>query len=368
MQDAYAYYRKIAVSAFIVLLVATCFYLFAQLTHFFLLVFAGILLAVFFTSMSNWLSVKSGLRRGFSLTIVTLVLFGSLIGLGLLVAPTVAAQAEEMQETIPQAYEDLRSKLMSHSLGKRVLKEVENGEREMLPEPDALLGHITSMFTSTLDALTSVGIILITGLFLASNPTMYTKGFIKLFPVARRTRFYAVLDKCYQTLKQWLFGMFLAMCLIGISLWVGFTLLGLKLALLMAMFGFFFAFIPNIGPILAGAPPILLGLLQGPQMAVNVMIVYAIIQMVEGYVLTPIIFEKTVALPPALLLFFQVLLGIQEGGLGLLMAAPLLAVVLVLVQELYIKDILEKKEELSFEEERAMNLGNGGEETATGQA
>ncbi len=368
MQDPYANYRKIAVGAFVVLLVASCFYLFAQLSHFFLLVFAGILLAVFFTSMSDWLTARSGLRHGLSLAIVTLVLFGSLIGLGLLVAPTVSAQAEEMQQTIPQAYEDLRNKLMHYSIGKRVLEQVENGEGEMLPEPDALLGHITSMFATTLDALTNVGIILITGLFLASDPALYTKGFIKLFPVAKRNRYYEVLDKCYQTLKQWLFGMFLAMCLIGVSLWIGFTLLGLKLALLMAMFGFFFAFIPNIGPILAGAPPILLGILHGPQMAINVIIVYTAIQMVEGYILTPIIFQKTVALPPALLLFFQVLLGIQEGGLGLLMAAPLLAVVLVLVQELYIKDILERKEEPGLKEQRAINLEKDGGETAAKQA
>ncbi|WP_369750844.1 AI-2E family transporter [Pontibacter sp. BAB1700] len=89
-------------------------------------------------------------------------------------------------------------------------------------------------------------------------------------------------------------------------------------------------------------PPILLGLLDSPQMALQVLLVYSIIQGIEGYVLTPLIFQKTVALPPALLLFFQVLLGIVQGGLGLFLAAPLLAVVMVIVQEVYIKDVLER--------------------------
>ena len=65
----------------------------------------------------------------------------------------------------------------------------------------------------------------------------------------------------------------------------------------------------------------------------------------ESYIITPIIFQKTVDLPPALLLFFQVLLGILQGGLGLLMAAPLLAILMTVIDELYIKDVLESKKE-----------------------
>src|SRR5690606_16310178 len=83
------------------------------------------------------------------------------------------------------------------------------------------------------------------------------------------------------------------------------------------------------------------GLIQGPDMALTVIVVYGAIQLVESYVVTPIIFQKTVDLPPALLLFVQVLFGILMGPLGLLMAAPLLAVIMVLVNEFYIKGVLE---------------------------
>ena len=63
--------------------------------------------------------------------------------------------------------------------------------------------------------------------------------------------------------------------------------------------------------------------------------------MIQSYVITPLIFQKTVDMPPALLLFFQVLLGILQGGIGLLLAAPLLAVIMVIVKELYVHDVLE---------------------------
>lgn len=342
MQDIHTYARRIALAAFIFFLVAAAFYLIIQLTHFILLVFAGILLAVFFTSLTESLSSKTGLGRGVSLTIVTVGLLGMLVGLGFIVAPTIGEQVNEMSNAIPQAWQDLKEKLHETTWGRQVLSEVENGREKMMPESQAVFSRITNMFTSTLGIFTDIIIVLITGLFLAANPLLYTTGFVRLFPVGKRNRAYEVLTHCYDTLRQWLWGMFLAMCLIGVSIWIGFTIIGLELALLMALLAFFFAFIPNIGPIIAGVPPILIALLISPQMALQVFLVYMIIQGIEGYVLTPIIFEKTVALPPALLLFFQVMLGIVQGGLGLFLAAPLLAVVMVIVQEVYIKDVLER--------------------------
>ena len=151
-----------------------------------------------------------------------------------------------------------------------------------------------------------------------------------------------VLGKCYSTLKSWLVGMLAAMAIIGVSSAIGYVLLGLPLAFALAMIAFFLAFIPNVGPWIAGVPAVLVGFTVSPQMALYVVLVYGGIQLVESYMITPIIFQKTVDLPPALLLFFQVLLGILQGGLGLLMAAPLLAVLMVVVNELYVKDVLEK--------------------------
>jgi predicted PurR-regulated permease PerM len=343
MPDIYTYARRIALAAFIFFLVAAAFYLIIQLTHFLLLVFAGILLAVLFTSLSEWLSGKTGMGRGLSLAIVSILIFGSLVGIGFIVAPTISDQVSEMTESVPQAWEDLKARLRKTTWGQQVLSEVEEGRENIMPESRAMFSRVTNMFASTLGIFTDLVIVLITGLFLAANPILYTGGFVKLFPVARRNRVYEMLTLCYNTLRQWLWGMFLAMCLIGFSVWVGFSIVGLKLAFLMALLAFFFAFIPNIGPIIAGVPPILLAFLDSPQMALQVFLVYSVIQGIEGYILTPLIFQKTVALPPALLLFFQVMLGIVQGGLGLFLAAPLLAVVMVIVQEVYIKDVLEKE-------------------------
>src|SRR5690606_39008154 len=152
-----------------------------------------------------------------------------------------------------------------------------------------------------------------------------------------------VLSLCYETLKWWLIGMFAAMLVIGISTGIGLSLLGLPLAIPLALIAFLFAFIPNIGPWIAGIPIVLVGFLQGPQMALYAGLIYFGVQMIESYVITPLIFQKTVNIPPAMLLMFQVAFGIWAGMIGLLLAAPLLAVLLVIVKELYVKDYLERK-------------------------
>jgi predicted PurR-regulated permease PerM len=78
--------------------------------------------------------------------------------------------------------------------------------------------------------------------------------------------------------------------------------------------------------------------------ALYVIILYVVIQTVESYLLTPLVQQRTVSLPPALTITAQVLLGILAGGLGIIVATPLTAALLVFVKMLYIEDILGDKQ------------------------
>ncbi|MFT2008217.1 AI-2E family transporter [Pontibacter sp. 13R65] len=343
MQQPYSFPKRVATAAFIVLLIASGFYLLGKAAYFFLLVFAAVLLAVMFCGLTDIGVEKLKLKRWLSLLIVTILVFGSVVGAFMLIAPTVSEQVEEMRETIPEAITQLQDWLKQRTWGAKLEEQIPNDMSSLLPEQDELTSKLTGMFTSTLSLLADFFIVIIAALFLAANPGMYTKGVVKLMPVHKRDRILEVLHKLYHTLKQWLLGMVSAMAIIGVSTTIAYLIIGLPLAFALGLISFFLAFIPNIGPWLAGAPAVLVGFTVGPDMALTVLLVYGGIQLVESYWITPLIFQKTVDLPPALLLFVQVLFGILTGGLGLLMAAPILAVAMVVVNELYVKDVLEKE-------------------------
>ncbi|MBJ6118971.1 AI-2E family transporter [Pontibacter sp. BT310] len=341
MTDSYTFAKRVAIAAFVVVLVAGGFYLLITQFYFFLLVFAGILLAVLFCGMADWITDKLHLNRGWSLLLSVLIFFGLLVGAFLWVGPTVAEQGQEIRDTLPQSLQEVDQWLGQYSWGEKIAEKLPEDLSKILPKQSSLLSKVTGAVTTTLGILADLLIVVITSLFFASNPKLYTIGFTKLFPPRHRSRVIAVLGKCYHTLKLWLVAMLSAMAIIGISSAIGYSLIGLPMAFALALIAFLLAFIPNIGPWLAGVPAVLIGLTQGSQMALYVILVYGGIQMIETYAITPIIFQKTVALPPALLLFFQVLLGLVQGTLGLLLAAPILAVLIVVVKELYVKDVLE---------------------------
>ncbi len=350
MSGIYSFTKRVAIAAFTSLLLITIFYLLGKHGYFFLLVFGGILLAVLFSSITNWFKEKLKLNHGVALFLAVVLFFGTLVGAFFFIAPTVSSQAQEMRQTIPNAIDKILAWLESFGVGKRIVNQVPDDVGSLLPESENLYAQITAFFSTTLSIFADIVIVIVTAIFLAVNPSLYTVGFSKLFPVNHRSRVLDVLDQCYDTLKLWLIAMLLAMAIIGISTAIGFSIIGMPMAFALALIAFLFAFIPNIGPWIAAIPALLVALTVSPQMALYAMGLYGAIQLVESYAITPLIFQKTVDLPPALLLFFQVFLGIIQGGIGLLLAAPLLAVVIVIINELYIKDVLESSVNITSSE------------------
>jgi predicted PurR-regulated permease PerM len=156
----------------------------------------------------------------------------------------------------------------------------------------------------------------------------------RLVPDRKRESTRELLAAAGSTLRHWLFGTLLSMLVIGLLTWIGLMLLGVPLALSLALLAAMLAFIPNIGPVLSAVPAVLLSLLDGPRLALYVALLYIGIQMVESYLVTPFIQRKTVRLPPAFTIVVQFLLGMMSGVLGLFIATPLAAVALTVVPRL----------------------------------
>lgn len=308
-----------------------------------LLIFAGILLAVFFRGMSDWLSKHSFLSESWALAVTLLGLL-LLIGSGLwLIGSDVATEAGQLRQQLPRSLERLEQNIEKYEWGKQLIGQTSRAD-ELLPEKTELAAKATGVFSTTLGALATFVVFLFLGLFLAANPELYVNGLIRLTPINKRARAREVLNSAGSALRWWLLGKIAAMIVVGLLTAVGLAWLGVQPALTLGLLAAVLTFIPNFGPILSVVPAVLLAVTESPTKALYVIILYVVIQTVESYLLTPLVQQRTVSLPPALTISAQVLLGILAGGLGVVVATPLTAALLVVVQMLYIEDILGDKQ------------------------
>ena len=130
------------------------------------------------------------------------------------------------------------------------------------------------------------------------------------------------------------------MLVIFLASWLVLWLIDMPFAFLLALQAGLLAFIPTIGPLLAGIPIIFAGMSVSPNMLIWGLATYLAIQMVESNLLTPIVQQRATALPPALTLGFQLVMGALFGLPGLIVAVPMLAIILTLVRRLYVEDVL----------------------------
>jgi len=345
MNDTIRFIRRIVAATFVVLLMICGFLLVGYTFQFFLLIFGAILFAVLLRAGTNFFKATLKVPDGVGLTLTTFIFIGLIVGIIVLLIPTVTVQVQEMRQNIPEAIENLKSEIGQYEWGRWVTDQLENGED--LIDQDQLRDQAPGFFTSTLGVVTDLLILFVIGIFFAASPKLYQQGVVVLVSPKFRSRVEEVLNELYLVLKSWLLGKFLAMLFVGIFSAVGLMILDVPLAIALAFIAFLLDFIPTIGPIIASVPAILVAFLEGPMTALYVTILYFIISTIESYVIVPIIYKKTIAISPVITLASLVLFGILAGPLGIILATPLIAVIQVLIKELYIKDYLENEMEES---------------------
>ena len=168
-------------------------------------------------------------------------------------------------------------------------------------------------------------VILFVGLYLALDPQRYIHGLLLLVPSNQRGQAKDLLYSIAATLRRWTLGRMLLMLANAILTSTGLWLLDVPFALTLGLIAGLLNFVPNLGPIIASVPAILVGLLESPTQAIYVAILYLAVQAVDGYIFTPLVQQQTVNVPPAMTIAAQLLMGVLLGAWGLLLATPLLA-------------------------------------------
>ena len=168
---------------------------------------------------------------------------------------------------------------------------------------------------------------------------------MSLFPYPYKPKVYRILSRCQESLLGWFVGILFNMTVIVALSSVGLWLLRVQLPIVNALIAGLLTFIPNVGPFLSVIPPAAIALLDAPWKAGAAIGLYIGIQQIESNILTPIVMKREVSLLPAVTLLSQVTFGIFFGFLGLFLALPLVVVIQVLIQELWIERIQPDLEE-----------------------
>jgi predicted PurR-regulated permease PerM len=368
-----------------------------------LLVFAGILLGVFLDGLTRLLGQVLPGSRGLRLSLVSLVLAGLTLALIAFGGATIVQQGRDLGQTVASQAGTLRDRLKDYGIdipeiapgkgsGKKAGESAsgestggapgggdgkpgggdDSGPRRdddsassgqkpgglaglasgamkspgsLLSDAGSVLGPAATVVIGLFSALGNALVIIFLGLSVAADPGAYRDGLVRFVPPAHRDRATALLDGMGETLRHWLFGQLITMAVIFVCTWAGLAFLGIGGALILGLQAGLLAFIPTIGPLIAGVVILLASLASGTTALLGALGVYLAVQTLESYGLTPFIQKQALDIPPATIFAGQLVLGVIFGLWGIALALPLMAVAKVLLAQLYIEDTLHEEAE-----------------------
>jgi putative permease len=194
------------------------------------------------------------------------------------------------------------------------------------------VGTVTRALGGILGALTTLVLVLIMGLYVAMEPRLYERGVAWMLPQKSRANFHTLMSDMAFTMRRLMFGRLVGMVFEGLLTYALLAWYGVPMAALLSILTGLLAFIPNLGAFLSGILMVLVGFSGGYEMGLFTIGVYFAVQTFDGYVVIPLIAKKTVDLAPALVLAFQLIMGILFGIIGLFLADPLLAMIKVALE------------------------------------
>lgn len=326
-----------------------------------LTVFLGVLFAIAVSAGADRLQ-KLRVPRAVGAPLIVLAFLGLLGAFGTWIGPTVRQQSTELRTKLPEALDKLEQWVQGQGggviatvLGVPDADSIARAERTGRqvappmqvvttdPSQQSLRERITSQLSgagryflpvlgSTLAVVAAILLVLFVTIYVAVDPGLYQRGALRLLPPRHRERAMVVLGAIGATLRKWLVTQLIAMIVIGVVTTGVLLALDVRAAVPLGILAGLLEFVPTLGPILSAIPAIAMGFVDSPEKALFVTIAYIAIQFLENHILIPVLMKEGIDLAPALTIVVQAVMAIVFGFLGLLVAVPLLAMIVVCVR------------------------------------
>lgn len=318
-----------------------------------MLTFAAVILVVLFTMPVRLLVDRFEMNRILAILVSVVGFFLVLALIGSSILPTILTQFTQLTDRVlPQALQRAQDVINSETLIEQFpfLRDLVNFEfnselvNQVVSQVTDLLGRVGGSVLPVVggvaNTLLSILIIFFISMYLLAEPELYVNGIIKLTPKWYRDRLRTILRRIDLTLRAWLSVTGVSMIVVGLGTGLGLAMLGIQEWVALGVLAGVLSFIPNFGPVVALIPAVAAAIVQAENNIIwTVVIVYGV-SFFQSQVLSPVLASERMNMPAILVLLGQIIFGFFFGFLGLMLAVPLSAVVAVLVDEIYVKDIL----------------------------
>ncbi|WP_068876940.1 MULTISPECIES: AI-2E family transporter [unclassified Phenylobacterium] len=328
-----------AVRVLVALALAGGVFLAWQLASVALLAFGAVIVAILLRSLATPIQARTRLGDGLSLLCAGLLILAAAGLAGWLAGHLVADQLANLAVQIPMSAGDLRAQVQGVPLAGQILGEL-SSPASLASNLDGVAGRLGDYALTAVGALTNFVLVLIAGVFLAAKPVQAVNGLLGLMPSRVRTPLHEALMASGRALQRWLVGTLADMAVVGVLTTIGALLVGLPSPAALGLLAGLATFVPIVGTIAAAIPGLLLAVQFGWETVAWTLLMYVVVQQVEGSIIYPFIQRRAVDLPPYLTLFGVVIFGLLFGGLGIVLATPLLVVIVVFTKLLYQRRVL----------------------------
>lgn len=301
-------------------------------------VFVAALLAVILDGVVGRLMQATRLPHWAALIAVIVGLLALFAGIALLAGPGLSDQADKLRLALGVQVRDLRDALPRSEWGRLILQQMPTwagggGKGGNVVVPFAFAGSMAGVLGSTIGAMASLAVVLIAALYMAATPAVYFNGVLGFVTARRRSRAKMILLVAGATLRAWSAGQAMAMLLLGVLWGLGLWAIGVPLALVLGVLAGVTNFVPYLGALAGALPAVVLAFSVSPTLGLETIVLFVVIQGIEGNLIEPLIQQRAVHMPPALTILSQTAFGMLLGVPGIIFATPLTAVLLAVAKQ-----------------------------------
>ncbi|MEK7519981.1 MAG: AI-2E family transporter [Patescibacteria group bacterium] len=288
------------------------------------LLFLAIIIASAIAPLADLFERKRIPRMG-TVIVVYLLCVAAFVLVLYLIIPPIVDELKQLAGLIPEYYETVTKQIFKTTRG--ISPDAAKNAQEFLITFGEKIRSVTSGFLSVVagafGGVVAFGAVLVTSFYLAIQ-RRGVEDFLRLVtPKANEAYVVDLWTRVEHKLGRWLQGQLLLALIVGVTVFIGLSFIGVPYALLLGVAAALFEIVPIVGPLLSAVLGISLAIIISPFLALLTLVFYVILQQVENHILVPLLMKRVTGLNPVVVIV-ALLAGAHLGGvLGMIIAVPL---------------------------------------------